>query len=75
MRSNRFARLPPSLSSATALRRLLLARNPQLQLAPEDLAVLQCMSGLTELQLPPSTAESIPAPLREWLGTRLHVVA
>ncbi len=75
LRRNCFARLPPALSTATSLRRLWLAHNQQLQLEPDDLPVLQCMSSLTELQLSASAAESVPAPLRDWLGPRLQVLA
>lgn len=73
--TNRFARLPLALSAATALRRLSLARNATLQLALDDLPVLRQMSSLTKLELSASTAKTVPAALRKWLGSRLQVLA
>ena len=49
LEGSNFVHLPPALSTATSLQRLLLSRNPQLQLVEEDIAIFQCMASLQEL--------------------------
>ncbi|PRW33508.1 Adenylate cyclase [Chlorella sorokiniana] len=67
--------IPPALSGATALRRLVLSSNPFLAIKEEDLLLLESMPNLAELELSHSTAEEMPAVVRAWLGPRLKLVA
>lgn len=68
-------RLPAALVSATALQRLRLAQNPQLELAPSDLTVLQRMRSLSQLEVSQATLDDVPRQLRDWLGPCLQVVS